>query len=70
MKYAAPDYEVVSLRVNNLFASNYLQTGCPEDEYLVWNYTRPCEGTPDYRQEADTYTGLGWGTGCYSTHNP
>ena len=68
MKYIAPDYEKVVLCACDMFAT--YQTGCPEDEFLQWQYTVPCEGTDDYRQVASTYTGLGWEIGCYSTKNP
>jgi len=68
MKYVAPDYEKVTLHVEDM-CTGY-PTGCPEDEGGQWSYTKPCEGTSDYRYIESTYTGLGWGSGCYSTHNP
>ncbi len=68
--YQKPDFIKVSVKVNDIFAGYNTDSGCPEDEFLYWNYTVPCEGTPDYRQEANTFTGLGWGSGCYSTLNP
>ena len=42
--YQKPDFVKVSLKVSDVFA-NYNATGCPEDEFLQWQYTVPCEGT-------------------------
>ena len=67
--YQKPDFVKVSLKVSDVFAP-YLATGCPEDEFLQWRHTVPCEGTPEYSQVADTYTGMGYGHMCYSTYNP
>ena len=67
--YQKPDFIKVSVKANDVFG-NYDATGCPEDEFLQWKYTVPCEDTDDYQQVANTFTGLGWGTGCYSDFNP
>ena len=67
--YQKPDFVKVSLKVSDVFA-NYNATGCPEDEFLQWQYTVPCEGTDDYHQVANTYTGMGLAHQCYSGFNP
>ena len=67
--YQKPDFIKVSVKVKDVFA-NYLATGCPEDEFLLWQFTDPCEGTDDYKQVASTYTGTGIGHQCYSTDRP
>ena len=67
--YQKPDFVQVSVKVEDVFA-NYLTTGCPEDEFLQWQFTVPCEGTDDYKQVANTYTGMGYGHQCYSKFNP
>ena len=63
--YQKPDFVQVSVKIDDIF-SNY----CPEDEFLQWQFTVPCEGTDNYQQVANTYTGMGLGHQCYSTHNP
>lgn len=68
MNYITPDYEKVALCATDAFAG--YSTGCPEDEFLTWQYTVPCAGTDDYRQVANTMTGMGYGHQCYSTLNP
>ena len=67
--YQKPDFVQVSVKVEDVFA-NYLTTGCPEDEFLQWNFTVPCEGTDNYQQVSNTYTGMGMAHQCYSTYNP
>lgn len=67
--YQSPDFVKVDVNVKDVFA-NYLQTGCPMDQFGIWRYIAPCEGTPDYAFEGDTYISLGWGDGCYSTLLP
>ena len=67
--YQKPDFIKVSVKANDVFAP-YGTGGCPEDEFLQWAYTIPCEGTEDYRQIANTYTGMGYGYQCYSSLNP
>lgn len=67
MNYVAPDFEKVSLSSVDIFAA--YSTACPQDEFLTWQFTVPCEGTNEYRQVANTLTGLGLGHQCYSTLN-
>ncbi len=67
--YQKPDFVQVSVKVADVFA-NYLATGCPEDEFLQWQFTVPCEGTDNYHQVANTYTGMGLAHQCYSAYNP
>lgn len=67
--YQKPDFVKVSLKVSDVFAS-YGTTGCPQDEEHKWAYTIPCEGTDDYTEIHNTYTGMGFGHQCYSSLNP
>ncbi len=67
--YQKPDFIQISVKVEDVFA-NYLTTGCPEDETLMWIYTIPCAGKDNYRQEYQTLTQAGMGNQCYSTYNP
>ena len=67
--YNKPDFVQVSVKVEDVFA-NYLATGCPEDEYLYWHFTVPCEGKPDAYKESNTLTGMGYGHMCYTSLNP
>lgn len=67
--YQKPDFVKVSLKVSDIFA-NYAATACPEDEFLQWQFTVPCEGTDNWQEVANTYTGMGYAHMCYSTKNP
>ena len=67
--YQKPDFVQVSVKVADVFA-NYLATGCPEDERLTWQFTKPCEGTDKYQQVAETFTSQGFDHNCYSSFNP
>lgn len=68
MKYTAPDYETVMLKAVDVFSA--YQTGCPQDEDYYWIYTEPCEGTDNWQQAHDTFTGIGWAHQCYTTNKP
>ena len=61
--YTAPDFVKVKTNVKDVF----YPYGCPHDHFGNWSYTDPCEGTDSYRFVGDTFPGLGWGDGCYST---
>ena len=67
--YQKPDFVQVSVKVADVFA-NYLATGCPEDEALMWVYTIPCKDTDNYHQEYRTMTQADFGRSCYTTYNP
>ena len=67
--YQKPDFVQVSVKVADVFA-NYLATGCPEDERLMWQFTVPCEGTDKYQQVSGTLTSMGLGHECYTSFNP
>jgi len=61
MKYTAPDYETVSIKVSQTFA-NYLVTGCPPDESEASSMNSACE--------YNTLVSLGLEWMCYSSFNP
>lgn len=67
--YQSPDFVRVDVNVKDVFA-DYTPTGCPMDEFGMWRHTAPCEGTPEYSFEGETYVSLGWGNTCYSTNQP
>ena len=64
MPYNAPDYEIVQLTVDTLFAS--YTSVCNEKSYWEWIYTVPCENTDNYQYKETTFTGLGFGSSCYT----
>ena len=65
MKYCAPDYERVQIRVENIFAS---YSTCVEKSYWEWTYTVPCEGSSDYQYVQKTMTSLGFGSQCFENN--
>lgn len=64
--YIKPDFVRVSVKVKDVF-SNYLQTGCINDE---GNYRFVLEDISICRDKYLTFPTEQWGVGCYSTFNP
>lgn len=65
--YNAPDFVKVKINVREPFAA---YDGCPMDQYGNWTHTVPCEDTPEYSFNGNTFVGLGLAHQCYSTLNP
>lgn len=69
MNYSSPDYEKVSLLIEDIFAS-YGATGCPADERGEWVYTHPCDGADRVWEPKSTFISEGLDHQCYSSYNP
>lgn len=71
MKYDAPDYEIVSVEAEEMYAVGYEKGGCAPNEMAGWAYVIPCEGKDDATKQYYTFLQISFpGLSCYTTNQP